>query len=481
MLRATLKETTIRTSVLRTNNFFQQIDTRRNTRTKTQAYLYSTTTNSTPPIDENKKTVRILSIDGGGIRGIIPLKVLQKIEKDVNSNLGIGPDPNNPKYKRIYQLFDVIAGTSSGGLSAMGLSVPNLKVDKEFQDSLKSGNIDSLLELFQTDGSGIFGKKKRTIWLEKNLWGWGEKISYLVGKLRQGVMRKYSDESMKKIFQRYFNNTKVSDASTNFLVPAYDIDNRRVFVFHNFPHAQNTTGKLIADQPTGNDIWMRKDHNFEDWGDFYLKDVARVISAAPTYFKPQKMKEKDVKGFSLVDGGIFLNNPSMLAYIHARKIFPSAENFFVVSLGSGEPPQKKHNFWLGGAIGWGIEFIDVLSGGTNRVTDSQLDNLLATILPQGTEKNYFRLQVIMDQRILLDATTPRAVSNLESLSRNITDGDDMEHIVRELSKDRTYPIREEGFPPYDPQHKKLMENVKKKREKDKETDPLKADSPTVAT
>ena len=79
----------------------------------------------------------------------------------------------------------------------------------------------------------------------------------------------------------------------------------------------------------------------KDFPDFYMKDVARASSAAPTYFMPAYVSPiGSEKKYSFVDGGVFANNPAMCAYIEAKKIYPNARKFIILSLGTGVGTRK---------------------------------------------------------------------------------------------------------------------------------------------
>ena len=250
----------------------------------------------------------ILSLDGGGIRGIIPAIVLMEIEERTG--------------KPIHELFDLVAGTSIGGIIALGL----LK-----KDSLGGAQYtaEDLLKLHLRRGDEMFHRPlSRKI---TSLWGFRSP--------------KYSHENMEEVLDDYFGGAKLGDALTNVLINSYDIENREPYFFKS---------------------WRYKD------SDVYMKKVARATSAGPTFFAPTQVKVRPEKNSepnnkeifkakdetslrTLVDGGIFVNNPAVSAFVEAKRIFDVPdEEITVVSIGCGvvnrEFPYEKSKNW--GILGW---------------------------------------------------------------------------------------------------------------------------------
>ena len=387
------------------------------------------------------KTVRVLSIDGGGIRGIIPLKFLQRIQNEVNNARRAGGLEQN---LNIHQMFDVIAGTSSGGIIALGLSSPevlrntNLEVleNENLQERQTPSEVDQLLRIFRTRGSELF--KKTSVY--------DVPTSFLQFRGTKLFAPKYEVDSLERLMNEHFCEIRIRQAKTNVLVPAYDIDYKRIHVFHSFP--------LDATQ---RDIWNDMDDNAQPWPDFYMKDVARVISAAPTYFLPQSIRMTTTTGEpyrgglkNIIDAGIVVNNPAMLSYIHAKRLFPQAERFYVLSLSTGEPPPKAHDFAKpkdGGLYKWGSEFLNVLSGATNSIVHTQMKNIPGVQI--------VRLPITrLEEEIPLDAID--RVGHIEDIETGVINNIAAEGvfggIVREILQDRgEYPSRRgEGLPSYDP-------------------------------
>lgn len=282
--------------------------------------------------------IRILSIDGGGIRGIIPAMVLNEIEQKTG--------------KRIYELFDLIAGTSTGGILTLGLSMRDGNGKAKYK-------AEDLINLYESKGSTIFS---RSLWHE----------IYSAGGLLQ---EKYPSEPIEGVLKNYFGDAKLSQALTNILVTSYEIERRDPFLF------KSTKAK--------------KDNDY----DYLIRDVARATSAAPTYFEPAKIQSEkqrnskdDLDYYALVDGGVFANNPGMCAYVEAKSnpdISRSSENeVIMVSIGTGQLarriPYDEAKNW--GVVEWAKPILDVVFDGVSDTTDYELKQLLPA-------DKYFRFQV----------------------------------------------------------------------------------------
>jgi patatin-like phospholipase/acyl hydrolase len=296
---------------------------------------------------------KILSIDGGGIRGIIPAMVLTEIEARTK--------------KPISALFDLIAGTSTGGILALGLTKPD-------HEGRPEHSAESLVDLYTKEGSHIF---------YQSLW---RKIHNL-GNLLDA---KYPAENIEDTLHRYFSSTCLSQALTNVLVPAYEIERRDTFFFKS-SRAKNDPKR-----------------------DFLMKDAARATSAAPTYFQPKKIPTRDLSEYyALVDGGVFANNPAMCAWAEAQSMYPAENDFLVVSLGTGEVTKP---IYYNNAINWGVAhwaqpIFNVVLDGVSDAVDFQIK----TLMPDSNDKKwYYRFQVHLDEGSdAMDNTDPVYLRSLK--------------------------------------------------------------------
>ena len=112
--------------------------------------------------------------------------------------------------------------------------------------------------------------------------------------------------------------------------------------------------------------------------DFRLKDIARATSAAPTYFPPALIQNREGQSFGMIDGGVFANNPAMCALVSAYKLFPQAKGFMLVSLGTGSLqrpiPYEEGKNW--GLVHWARPILNVLFDGNADTTCYEVDQIL---------------------------------------------------------------------------------------------------------
>jgi len=297
---------------------------------------------------------RILSIDGGGIRGMIPALVLQEIERVAG--------------RPISGLFDLIAGTSTGGILALALTRPGA-------DGRPAYSAEDLVQLYERQGSEIFS---RSIW-------------HRARALGNAFEEKYPTAPVERVLDHYFGETRLSEALTNVLVTGYEIEERRPFFF--------------------------KSHNAkkDPADDFPMRQAARATSAAPTYFEPAKLPTSGPRGYqALVDGGVYANNPAMCAYVEALCKW-APERIALLSLGTGEAvqpiPYKSAKDW--GLVNWAQPILNVVFDGVSDTVDYQLRSLAGQ--DTGKLADYWRLQVRLSPG--QDAMDDTSEENLRALRK----------------------------------------------------------------
>jgi predicted acylesterase/phospholipase RssA len=278
--------------------------------------------------------IKVLSIDGGGIRGIIPAVVLAAIEQHTGQS--------------ICKIFDLIAGTSAGGIIALGLAKPGERGEPAY-------TAEDLVQLYETEGQRIFS---RSLW----------RRIYALDNLTEA---KYSADGIEAVLDKYFDKTGLSEALTNLLITSYEIEQRVPFFFRSHRAQQDPNSY-----------------------DFPMKTVGRATSAAPTYFEPARIKAADNSNYALIDGGVFANNPAMCAYAETRdrQVFPGGDtNVLVVSLGTGvltrKIPFDEAKDW--GLAGWTQPLLGVIFDGVSSTTHYQLKQICRDQL--GVD-HYYRFQ-----------------------------------------------------------------------------------------
>lgn len=258
----------------------------------------------------------ILSIDGGGLRGVIPSVFLSAL-KEMLEKRGLK--------KPFHQIFDLMAGTSTGGLISLALSVPLYKEPNgELYDSDGGISARQLPELYRVMGDRAFpGNRHQVLKL-----------------VRQIFTSKYGAIPFQQILYGLFQSCTVKNALTNILITSFDMRSMQPVFIKKRP--KNTGGDSDPD--------------------FYMVDAALSTAAVPTYFPPAYTGYADdsTARFCLVDGGIFCLNPAMCALTEARKIFPGGE-YVILSLGTGIQTQqyKTENINRWGFFNWIAPWLNV--------------------------------------------------------------------------------------------------------------------------
>lgn len=221
--------------------------------------------------DPQRLRRRILSIDGGGILGTFPVAFLAGLEQHLQG-------------RSIGSYFDFIAGTSTGGIIAIGLAM-----------GLRASDI---LDLYEQWGPRIFGQ------------GHGRVANFLLDKMRSCrrlVMHKHNSEPLREALEGVFGGKRIGDARTRLLVPAWNPLKRSVYIYKTAHHFR-----------------LRNDYKC------LAVDAAMATAAAPTYFR-QHITQQAV---GLSDGGTWANNPTALAVVEAITLLGwPRDSLHVLSIG----------------------------------------------------------------------------------------------------------------------------------------------------
>ncbi|MCC6723592.1 MAG: patatin-like phospholipase family protein [Saprospiraceae bacterium] len=302
-----------------------------------------------------KPAFKILSIDGGGIRGIIPAMLVAEFERRLE--------------KPAYKIFDLMAGTSTGGIIACGLNIPNEKNKAKYSAA-------QLVELYQKEGHRIFE---------------GGSIKFL-NSITSLFDSSYAHSGIEQVLEEYFGETELKQALKNVFITSYDLELRKPMYF----------ASRLAKEAA-----LEADENFK------MKHVARATSAAPTFFEPTRILSGKNIPYSLVDGGVFANNPAVLAYTEAKEIYkeltgrainamPLPEEgipYFMLSLGTGRATKpylyEEAKGW--GAPKWIRPLLDILMQGVSESVDYQMRYILPDA-PDGTP-HYRRINPIIPEEL----------------------------------------------------------------------------------
>jgi len=240
-------------------------------------------------------TVCLLSVDGGGICGLIPALILQRLEEKLTRKLA--------KPIALTQAFEWMAGTSTGGLIALGLNIPS-----QGDPKLPKYPASQLVKLYKDYGKDIFPKP------------------WCVGLLSAT----YPVKPLEKLLEQYFGDVYLSQTLGHVLITAFNMGEDTPYLFNS----------------------LKAQHNPDK--DFLVRYAARATSAAPTYFPAAQVMNRQNKVFSFIDGGVYANNPTVIAIQKIQKLYPNAKKIVVLSLGTGEglPDWTMNRLDNAGLLGW---------------------------------------------------------------------------------------------------------------------------------
>ncbi|PWA41851.1 PATATIN-like protein 5 [Artemisia annua] len=333
--------------------------------------------------------ITILNIDGGGIRGIIPGVMLQYLESELQ-NLD-GADA------RLADYFDVISGTSTGGLITVMLTAPNANNRPLYAaKDIVQFYLDNTPKIFPQVGGPFAGFIKF--------------IKTLVGP-------KYNGKFLKKLVTGILGTTKLSQTLTNVVIPSFDIKNMQPTIFSSFQ---------VSREPSL---------------DVQLSDICIGTSAAPTYLPAHFFQNGD-REFNLIDGGVAANNPSLVAIGEVtRQVMKEDPNFpeitpmdlgryLLISLGTGTQKQQ-HRFDAKMAAKWGV-LGWLLNQGTAPLIDAftQASSDLVVFHNEvvfealNSTNNYLRIQddTLTGDLASVDMATTENLNDLVKVGEGLLDG-----------------------------------------------------------
>lgn len=311
-----------------------------------------------------KKTFKILSIDGGGIKGLYSASILASLELKTG--------------KSISDHFDMICGTSTGGLIAIGLA--------------NGMSAKTLVDLYMTKGSLIFPtSNNRFVRSFQN--------SYK--SLRQIFFsNKHSVKPLKRILEDLFEGKTMSDANNLLCIPSFNLTNGQPKVFKKSgsqtEHFVDNTIKLV--------------------------DIALATSAAPSYYPIHEHNN-----FLYTDGGVWANNPSLCGLLEAIDYYVGEgkefDDFSILSISS----ITTQNGWISTSnksksiIGWKEKMFQTALDGQSYFTDYFLLKIVPKINPKG---KYFRIKSPELSKaqmtiITMDRADKKTLSTIQSLGNQV--------------------------------------------------------------
>ncbi|WP_444921323.1 patatin-like phospholipase family protein [Microbulbifer sp. CnH-101-G] len=306
-------------------------------------------------------TIRILSIDGGGIRGILPGEILVALENKLKVESGNSD-------ARIGDFFDLIAGTSTGAILGAAYICPNKEGRPKF-------TAQEAVDIYLKEGGKVF---------DTGIWPYLDKWRFLRGE-------KYSTHELEKVLKKHFGNTRLSKLLKPSCFISYDIRKREQIIFRQ--HCA-----IVRNE------------------DFLVRDLLRGSTAAPTYFEPARiyslppLNEKHI----LVDGGMVASDPALCAYSEAIKFsgVGGIKDMIIVSLGTGKQLRsykyKEVKDW--GIFNWARPSIDIALSGGAQMTHYYLKQISTTV----ENTKYYRIQPnLYDANPTLDDASPKNLKKLK--------------------------------------------------------------------
>ena len=327
------------------------------------------------------------------MRGVMPARVLVELER-------LSGRP-------IAGLFDVIAGTSTGGLIAMGLTKPG-------GDGKPGLTAQEVLDTYMKYGKSIFPRVQfrpmRWEQLRTSRPILAQRFGALASPARYGNAR-YSREGLRALVKEMLGSTRLSKAMADVIVPSYDWKAGRPFIFRS-RGARN--GDLI--DPT-------------------MVQVALATTAAPTYFPAFRLRAPE-RELVLIDGGVVANNPASIAYYeslyHSHVAGRGEPDFLAVSLGTGQPPEPIPTYqelWSRSWLRLGMGMLGVVFDGSSEIIDELLTEVVRYKHPGS---RYWRLNTeLRGVRLNMDDASDGQIERLIGLAEQMISDrkDDLAEIV----------------------------------------------------
>ncbi|EYU39404.1 hypothetical protein ABFS82_11G089000 [Erythranthe guttata] len=339
------------------------------------------------PDPKKGSIVTVLSIDGGGIRGIIPATFLTFLESKLQELDG----PNS----RLVDYFDIIAGTSTGGLLATMITAPN-------KENRPMYTAEEIVDFYLEHCPCLFPgcERHNVVKTIKNLFG-----------------PKYNGKYLRTLLRELLSELRIKDTLTNVVIPAFDIKRLQPVIF------TTTDAKEKA------------------YKNAKLSDICISTSAAPTFLPAHYFETEDERGnvttYDLIDGGVAANNPTLIAISHISSGILAGDSEYVnmepldsskilvLSLGTGIAKQEER-YNAESAARWGLfgwvykkgntPLMDVFGDASSDMVDIHVSTLFQSL---HTKKNYLRIQddTLSGDESSLDMATPENLRALADVAK----------------------------------------------------------------
>lgn len=305
------------------------------------------------PAPSGRRIKRVLTIDGGGMRGVIPATFIDTLE--------------SMSGKPITDLFDLFVGASTGALLALGLNVPG-------PDGKQKYSARDIIQLYDDCGPIIFNK-------QKGFSSWFAGISKPA----------YDPAGLEGLLAKYFGDVTISESLRDVAVPAIHLEPMKMEVF----------SRRAARE------WAN--------ANFPMRSIVRAATAAPTYFPAASIRSANgMSGGTYLDAATSTNNPGLIGLAESGVVH-SDDRVVMVSLGTGRISRPidaiRAKDW--GEWGWVQAVFDLQSDAQSSYTE----HVLRDVLVRPAQDTFFRFQIgLREMPIAMDETRKDHLDQLKDLT-----------------------------------------------------------------
>ena len=295
-------------------------------------------------------TFKILSLDGGGIRGVLSATILNEVETTLREKKG----------QKLHEYFDLIAGTSTGSILAAGIACQM--------------NAQQMIDIYLKEGKNIFLESVR----QQRKWrkvsqALASNLLYPHERGEQGLAKILQ----KKLIHPELGSPKISEISRpNILIPAYDV------------YSRNTT--WFANNPPDDPGW---------YDNIALWKICTASASAPSFFPPYELPYNAEQDLPHIDGGVSANNPALVAIAHAllteKKKGLNLSDIAVLSIGTGNTtcPYSCEDIKGWGTLGWAQHLPDMFLNPSGNNSEAICYQILESV-----GADYLRLDFDLNKR-----------------------------------------------------------------------------------
>jgi hypothetical protein len=341
-------------------------------------------------ITQKPKDITVAAFCGGGVRGIIPARLIQEIEERTRHHT--------------VDLFDVFAGVSSGAIVAAALNCPSA-----VGSLTPMHTAEKIVQLFKDDAATIFPASSPynpVEWVKQLFWP------------------KYSADGLHKVLEKYCGNLHLSEGIKEIVIPVAEMPQRQPWWF--------TKSGIFTNGPLQEAV-TAKSH------EILLVDVLEATTAAPSYFPYKAIKIGD-QTYNFMDGGTFANNPSVIGKCYARSIYGSKRHYLFSSFGTGVPPahQEINGDSNSGLLYWARHFPTAALNLTSRESALEMQ-----VFFSGNEDKLYQCQPVIDEKdYILDSCDPAVLDALLLSAEQFIEKN--EEMIRTLSQKLVNNLENEG-------------------------------------